>query len=206
MYPILEIWYKYKKWCRLVILLFQGGQFACKNILSKLGMKDTTDGAEFYSKLKPYESKIKKLGFFQRKTLLPDNEVIDLKKMDISLSTHVIQLLDTQKNYPQIAELRYQRTELFFMPEKERGMTEQQFSEYWDRISQLLASLNYDIDLVKCLKTAEHLSQEHEKILKDITYKVKGNIEFVFYFSVYFLLSFCCCFCCRLFFPVVLLT
>ena len=140
------------------------------------------DGAELYKKLEPYKSKIKKLGFYQRKVLLPDNEVIDITKMDISLSTHIIQILDIHKNYPQIADLRYERTELFFTPEGKRGMTEQEFGEYWDRISQLLASLNYDMNLIKCLKNAEHLSQEHEKILKDITHKIKGNIELVFYF------------------------
>ena len=182
MSSILKIWHKYERWCRLVILLFQGGQCVCKNILSKMGIKDMADGAALYKKLEPYKSKIKKLGFYQRKILLPDNKVIDITKMDISLSTHIIQILDIHENYPQIADLRYERTELFFTPEGKRGMTEQEFGEYWDRILQLLASLNYDMNLIKCLKNAEHLSQEQEKILKDITHKIKGNIKLVFYF------------------------
>ena len=192
MSSIPEIWYKYQRWCRLVILLFQGGESACKNILYKMGIKDITDGAEVYNKLKPYESKIKKLGFYQRKTLLPDNKVVDVTKMDISLSTHIIQVLDTKKSYPQISELRYQRTELYFIPEEKRDMKEHQFAESWDKISRLLTSLNYEMNLLKSLKTAEHLTEEHKKILKDVTYKIKGNVELVLYFFAYF----CCCCCC----------
>ena len=186
MSSIPEIWLKYQRWSRLVILLFQGGQSICKNILAEMGIKDTTDGAEVYSILKPYEKKIKKLGFYQRKTLLPDNEIIDITKMDISLSTHIIQILDTQQNYPLIAELRYKRTELFFMSEGKRDITQQQFSDNWDKISKLLTTLNYDMNLINYLKTTEHLSQEHEKILKDVIYKIKGSVELVLYFCVYF--------------------
>ena len=186
MSSIPEIWLKYQRWSRLVILLFQGGQSICKNILAEMGIKDTTDGAEVYSILKPYEKKIKKLGFYQRKTLLPDKEIIDITKMDISLSTHIIQILDTQQNYPLIAELRYKRTELFFMSEGKRDITQQQFSDNWDKISKLLTTLNYDMNLINYLKTTEHLSQEHEKMLKDIIYKVKGSVELVLYFCVYF--------------------
>lgn len=186
MSSIPEIWLKYQRWSRLVILLFQGGQSICKNILAEMGIKDTTDGAEVYSILKPYEKKIKKLGFYQRKTLLPDKEIIDITKMDISLSTHIIQILDTQQNYPLIAELRYKRTELFFMSEGKRDITQQQFSDNWDKISKLLTTLNYDMNLINYLKTTEHLSQEHEKILKDVIYKIKGSVELVLYFCVYF--------------------
>ena len=186
MSSIPEIWSKYQRWTRLVILLFQGGQSICKNILAEMGIKDTTDGAEVYSILKPYEKKIKKLGFYQRKTLLPDNEIIDITKMDISLSTHIIQILDKQQNYPLIAELRYKRNELFFMSEGKRDITQQQFNDNWDNISKLLTTLNYDMNLINYLKTTEHLSQEHEKILKDIIYKIKGSVELVLYFCVYF--------------------
>ena len=186
MSSIPEIWLKYQRWSRLVILLFQGGQSICKNVLAEMGIKDTTDGAEVYGILKPYEKKIKKLGFYQRKTLLPDNEIIDITKMDISLSTHIIQILDTQQNYSLIAELRYKRTELFFMSEGKRDITQQQFSDNWDKISKLLTTLNYDMNLINYLKTTEHLSQEHEKMLKDIIYKVKGSVELVLYFCVYF--------------------
>lgn len=186
MSSIPEIWLKYQRWSRLVILLFQGGQSICKNVLAEMGIKDTTDGAEVYGILKPYEKKIKKLGFYQRKTLLPDSEIIDITKMDISLSTHIIQILDKQQNYPLIAELRYKRNELFFMSEGKRDITQQQFNDNWDNISKLLTTLNYDMNLINYLKTTEHLSQEHEKMLKDIIYKVKGSVELVLYFCVYF--------------------
>ena len=172
-----DILNKYQKWCRLVILIQDGGEFVCKDILSKMGIKDTTDGAEIYKKLKPYENEIIKMTFYQQKALLPDNEVIDTTKMDISLSTHIIQILDKTQNYPLISELRRKRNELFHMKEEKRAMTEQLFNYYWDSISRLLTGLRYDINLIKDLKTEDNLSQEHEKTLEDIIHNIKGSKE-----------------------------
>ena len=173
-----HIWKKFGKWCRLIILIHRGGEFVCKDILSqKMGIKDTTDGAEIYRKLKPYEKKIKTMAIDQQKALLPDNEVTDTIKMDLSLITCIIQILDTTQNYPLIAELRLKRIELFHLAECKRDLTEQLFNEHWDKISQSLTNLQYNIDLMKELKTEDPLSQEHEKTLKDITHNMKGSTE-----------------------------
>ena len=172
----LDIWNKYQRWCRLLILLCKGGGFVCKDILSKMGIKDVTDGAEIYSKLRPYKRKIQEMGFYHQKNLLPDNEVIDTSKMDITLSTHIIQILDQQQDYSRILKLRSLWIKLLHMPEGERSMTEQQFKEYWDEISLLLEIFHYDINLVKGLETEGHLSQELENTLQDITHKIKGRV------------------------------
>ena len=174
-----DILNKYQKWCRLVILIQEGGEFVCKDILSKMGIKDITDGAEIYKKLKPYEKEITKMTFYQQKSLLPDNGVIDTTKRNISLNTHIIQILDKTKNYPLISELRQKRNELFHMKEENRGMTEELFNYYWDNISSLLAGFGYDIKLMKGLKTEDHMSQEREKTLEDIIHNIKGSIELV---------------------------
>ena len=113
----------------------------------------------------------------QQKALLPDNEVTDTIKMDLSLITCIIQILDTTQNYPLIAELRLKRIELFRLAECKRDLTEQLFNEHWDKISQSLTNLQYNIDLMKELKTEDPLSQEHEKTLKDITHNMKGSTE-----------------------------
>ena len=174
-----KIWKKFGKWCRLIILIHRGGESVCKNILSQMGIKNITDGVEIYRKLKPYEEKIKtmKMTIDQQKMLLLDNEVIDTIKMDLSLITYIIEILDTAQNYPLIAELRKKRNELFHLAEHRRDLTEQLFNEHWDKISKLLLSLHYDIDLMKGLKTENCLSQEHEETLKDITGKMKGSTE-----------------------------
>ena len=174
-----KIWKKFGKWCRLIILIHRGGESVSKNILSQMGIKNITDGVEIYRKLKPYEEKIKtmKMTIDQQKMLLPDNEAIDTIKMDLSLITYIIEILDTAQNYPLIAELRKKRNELFHLAEHRRDLTEQLFNEHWDKISKLLLSLHYDIDLMKGLKTENCLSQEHEETLKDITGKMKGSTE-----------------------------
>ena len=170
------IWNKYQRWCRLLILLCKGGGLVCEDILSKIGIKDITDGREIYGKLRPYRRKIEEMGIYHRKLLLPDNEVIDTTKMDITLSTHVIQILDHQQDYSLMFKLRQLWIKLFNMPERERSLTEQQFREYWDEISLLLTVFHYNMNLVKGLKTEGHLSQELENTLHDITHKLKGRV------------------------------
>ena len=171
-----DIWNNYQRWCRLLILLCKGGGFVCKDILSKIGIKDIKDGAEVYSKLRPYRRKIEEMGFYHQKKLLPDNEVIDTTEMDITLSTHIIQILDQLKDYSQIIKLRRLWIKLLNMPESERSLTQQQFKEYWDEISSLLTVFHYNMNLVKALKTEDHLSQELQNTLQDITHKIKGMV------------------------------
>ena len=173
-----DIWNKFRNWSRLVILIQKGGESVCKDMLFKMSIKDLTNGAEIYRKLKPYEERIKKLTFYQQKALLPDDEVVKTTKMNISLSTLIIQILDTSQSYPQITELRHMSNELFYILEGKKDLTEQIFNDYWKKISQLLTSLHFDMDLMQGLKTEDHLSQEHEETLKDITENMKGRIDF----------------------------
>ena len=141
-----------------------------------MGIKDITDGTEIYSKLRPYKRKIQEMGFYLQKNLLPDNEVIDTKKIDITLSTHIIEILDQKQDYSQMHKLRGLWIKLLHMPECERSVTEQQFKEYWNEISYLLKVLNYDMNLVKDLETEGHLTQDLENTLQDITHKIKGRV------------------------------
>ena len=160
-----------------MILVHKGGESVCKDILSQMGIKDIADGAEIYRTLKPYEEKIKTMALKQQKILLPDNEFVDIIKMDISLITHIIQILDATQSYPLIAKLRQKRNELFHIAEGKSYMMEQLFNEHWDKVSQLLTSLHYNMHSIKNLKTEDPLSQEHEKTLKDITHNMKGSME-----------------------------
>ena len=51
-----DAWNKHRNWCRLVILLHEGGESIVKQILSKMGV-DITDGSQIYKKMKPHEKK-----------------------------------------------------------------------------------------------------------------------------------------------------
>ena len=99
MASLTDIWNKYRKWCRLVILLHEGGEIVCKDILCKIGVTNVTDGVEIYQKLEPYKETIKKMRGYQKKVLLPDNKVIDTAKLDFALNTHIIEILDTGKKH-----------------------------------------------------------------------------------------------------------
>lgn len=172
-----DIWNKYRKWCRLVMLLHEGGETVCKDILDKLGVTDITDGGELYRKLEIHKTKIKKLAPYQQKILLPYSKVIDKTKLDVSLNTHIIAILDTAKTYPLIGKLRDKRNELFHMPDSKRNMAEQQFKDDWDEISQLLIKLGCSLNFLNGLKTDDHLSEELEK-------RLKGTERFYPYVSV----------------------
>lgn len=190
-----NIWNKYPRWYRLLILIHESGEYLCNDILYKMGVKDVTDGVEIYSRLKPYGKEIKELGTTLEKIFLPDDEVIDIKKMDISLKTHIIQIMDKHQDYPLIAKLRQKRIELLYMREDERNMTEQQFSTYWNEILELLTSLHYNIYLINDLKTEDNLVQKYKQTFKDVNQKLEGITElinlffYLFYLFYHFLRS-----------------
>lgn len=183
-----NIWNKYQKWCRLVILLQEGGETICKDILYKMGIADVSDGAEIYQKLEPHKEKIKKMEFYQQKILLPYSKVIDTSKLDVSLQTHIVGILDTTNNYPLIGKLRDNRNELFHMSERKRDMTEKQFKKYWDQISEILTAHCFDMNLLSDLKTDNHLNKLRKKQFKDILRDIKGKVELLLILVVFFLL------------------
>ena len=52
-----DAWNNHLNWCRLVILLHEGGESVIKRILAHMGV-DITDGSDIYQKIKPYIKKI----------------------------------------------------------------------------------------------------------------------------------------------------
>ena len=148
-----DAWNKHRNWCRLVILLHEGGESIVKCILSQMGV-DITNGSEIYQKMKLHEKdRLKKVPYYLRKDLLPDSKVVDTTKLDFSARCHIIQVLDTQRQYPEIEKLREKRNDLFHTSNNEKNMGDQWFSNYWDEISQLLEDLGCDTSKLRSLKT-----------------------------------------------------
>ena len=152
-----DAWNKHQNWFRLVILLLEGGESIAKYILSQMGV-DITDGSEIYQKMKSHEkNRLKKVPHYLRKDLLPDNKVVDATKLDLPALCHIIQVLDTQRQFPKIEKLRQTRNDLFHKSDDERSMGDQQFNSYWDEISQLLKDLGYDVNkLIYLKKTVDY--------------------------------------------------
>lgn len=168
---------KFDKWCRLVILIEEGGLTVCKDILHKR-MHVPTEGQGIYKCLQHYRMEIEKykLHAYQEKILLPDDAVIDKKQLNLHLYTYIIQVLDKAKQYSSIKRLRYKRNKLFHMEEGRRDMCEEEFEEYWDQVSQMLKSLGYDMILLNSLKSeALFLTQEREEMLKNIFCDIQGT-------------------------------
>ena len=147
-----DAWNKHRNWCRLVVLLHEGGETIVKQILSKMGV-DITDGSQIYQKMKPHEkNRLKTVPPYLKKDLLPDNKVVDTTKLDFSARCHIIQVLDTQTQFPNITKLRKTRNYWFHMSDDAKNMGDQQFNNYWDEISQLLKDLGYDVSKLMNLK------------------------------------------------------
>ena len=51
------------------------------------------------------------------------------------------------------------------MSDDKKNMGDQQFSTYWDEISQLLTDLGYDVSKLISLKTDDYLSEKLKKRL-----------------------------------------
>ena len=117
-----DAWDKYQRWCRLVILLHEWGETLIKDLLNKLGI-DIKNGAQLYQKLEPHEKTIKKMPYYLQATILLPTKV-DATKLDLSSLSHVIRIVDTQKQYPGISNLRYMRNDLFFMSNSQRDMSQ----------------------------------------------------------------------------------
>ena len=160
-----DIWNRFERWCRLIILVQEGGESVCKHILYK-EMNVPTEGGEMYKYLQNYKDDIQKSKMFgyQRKVLFPDDRVIDKTKLDIPLFTYIIQILDKFKKYPSIEKLRFKRNELFHMEEVRRNMSLQEFSDLWDEVVQLLNGLNYDMSLLNSFKSDDLFLNQHYKM------------------------------------------
>ena len=179
-------WNKHKKWCRLVILLQVGGESVCKDILNKMDITDINNGQEIYKRLEKHKTEIKRLAGYQQRILLPDSTGINTTKLDMSLQTHIITILDKEKKYPLIKELRYKRNKFFHMRGDERDMDEQQFKSNWDEISKLLRDLGYDLRLLDHLQTDDQLSEDLEDRLNDILHCTESKLQSLFLFYLLF--------------------
>ena len=169
------IWNKYEKWCRLVILLQEGGESVCKHIIYS-DMRVPADGRKMYKYLKRYEADIKNSipHKYQKEILLPASKHVDETKLDVPLLSYMIQILDKDKNYPSIPKLRYIRNNLFHMDGKQRNMTMQEFDDRWDKVVQLLNGLNFNKSLLNSLKSDDLVTnQQHIATLDHILRKGK---------------------------------
>ena len=182
---------KYLRWNCIVVLLHEGGETACERKLYEIGV-DVTDGRELYRKLEPQRIKINKLPLYQQKILLPSSKVTNTTKLDLSLLTQIIEILNTTNNYQfmnSIKNLRHYRNDLFHMNNKERDISEWTFKFFWDHISQELEYLGYDMSLLEGLRTGDHLSSRNEKRLKDILQREKGDLLICCLYLFYFFFS-----------------
>ena len=165
-----EIEKKFEKWVRLVILFQKGGDSVCKRILhAELGAPK--DGEELYQFLKKYETEIKtkNMPSYEKRKLLPNNDkCVDTKKLDIPAKTRIIEILDINGKYTDIEKLRNNRNDLLHMGEAQRDMSDKEFNERWDDMSQLLARFSCDMASMNSIKSMDiYQNQEYDEMVND---------------------------------------
>lgn len=175
-----DIFSKYEKWNRLVMLIQEGGESVCKYILhTEIGVP--TEGQEMHKYLQKYATDIKKSKMYgyEKKTLLTEDGNIDTTKLDLKLSTYIIEILDKNKKYPLILTLRYKRDELFHMEEVQRNMSEKEFDDRWNELSRLLKDLNCDLSSLQSLKHVSRFPNQDDKETMDGILRKGSLIKFI---------------------------
>ena len=163
-----DIFSKYEKWNRLVMLIQEGGESVCKYILhTEMGVP--IEGQEMHKYLQKYATDIKKSKMYryEKKTLLNEDGNIDTTKLGLRLSTNIIEILDKNKKYPSISELRHKRNELLHMEEVQRNMSEKEFDDRWNELSRLLKGLNCDLSSLQSLKHVNRFPNRDDRELLD---------------------------------------
>ena len=132
---------RYEYWSRLVALLEEEGGSLCKFILhTEIGIP--TEGRAMYECLElNFKTNIRTSKFmysYQKHVLLPETRCIDEKKLDIPLYTYLIEMIDKNRIYPGIENLRICRNQLMHM---KKDLSAQEFHLWWDEIWQILVSL-----------------------------------------------------------------
>ena len=195
-----NIWRKYKKWCRLLILLQTGGMSVFKNVITKIDSSQ-----EIYKQLKNHRKEIKGMYKNQQEIRLPDGGKTKIGKLDITLSAAVIRMCDTSKILEEtkkqnIQALKDKRNALFHKSMEAIDMMEEVFDKSWNEIEKLLRDLGYNINVLKGLKTNDHLKEEYEaKFVESLPLQV-GHHPFVDVVCI--CCCCCCCCCCHLHAPI----
>ena len=168
-----DIFSKYDKWHRLVMLLEKGGMSVCKYILhTEMGVP--IEGHEMHKYLQRYAIDIERSKMFpyQKKIFLNKDGNIDTTKLGLTLYIQIIEVLDKNKEYPLICWLRFNSNELLNMNEVQRNMSEKEFDDRWNELSRLLKDLNCDLSSLQSLKHVNRFPNEDGKeTLDDIVRK-----------------------------------
>ena len=152
---------EYEKWFRLTTLIDFAGRHLCYDVLFKQE-KLPTDGALLYTELESLKSKICRFRD-QREIVFPSSGITDHKKFDLTLFTSIIESKFRDKYKTLVGDLRGVRNKEFHRGNKTLSDTE--FNNLWNDITNMLENHGFDIKLVDDLKTSDPFS--HQKF-KDI--------------------------------------
>ena len=145
----------YENWLRVVVLINYAGKRLCYEILH-VKEELPCDGEQLYCKLEPYKNKM----HFQihAEILCPSNEVIDEKKFDLLVYRTVIYYMFGDKYKKVLRDVRNMRNEIFHM--QDESICKADFEQLWNGACDMLLEHDFDLELLKILKTCDLFSVE----------------------------------------------
>lgn len=154
----------YENWLRVVVLINYAGKRLCHEILH-LKEHLPCDGGQLYGKLEPYRNDM----HFQiyEEILCPSNKVIDEKKFDLLIYATLICHMFGDKYKKLLHDVVNMISKIFHMQDK--SIRKADFEQLWNDACDMLLKYDFDIDLLKILKTCGLFSkEEYRGILESI--------------------------------------
>ena len=143
----------YENWLRVIVLINYAGKRLCYEILH---MKEDLpcDGGQLYWKLEPYKNKMHFR--IHAGVLCPSNKVIDEKKFDLLVYATLIYYMFGDKYEKLLRDVGDMRNEIFIM--QDESICKADFEQMWSDACNMLLKYDFDIELLKTLKTCDLFS------------------------------------------------
>ena len=158
---------EYPNWLRIAVLTDYAGRALCHDVLfSQENLPK--DGALLYKELEYLKSE--RLFKDQREKLFPPNGITDYTTFDVTSLTKIIESKFGNKYKPLVDDLRKARNEEGHRGNKE--LSENEFSQLWDEITQMLGKDGFDLKLVVDLKKCDIFSNQ---LFRDVAISIQGT-------------------------------
>ena len=160
---------EYPNWLRIAVLTDFAGRALCYDVLfSQENLPK--NGALLYKELEYLKSE--RLFKDQHEKLFPPNGITDYTRFDVTLLTRIIESKFGNKYKPLVDDLRKARNEECHRGNKE--LSENEFSQLWDEITQMLGKHGFDLKLVVDLKKCDIFSN---RLFRDVAISIQGTLD-----------------------------
>ena len=160
---------EYANWLRIFVLNDFGGRRLCHNVLfDKENLPK--DGTLLYRELEYLKSE--NLFPEQREKLFPPDGITDYTTFDVILLTRIIKSKYGNTYQSLVDDLRQARNKECHRGSKE--LSDNEFNQLWDEITDMLKKHGFDIQLVGDLKTCDIFANQ---LYRNTAISIQGSLD-----------------------------